>query len=61
MVDETIEVSIHRMNVSYENLVEKDPEYLFVVDRGAVVAGGKSAAKQTIENELTEKARAYQR
>lgn len=59
-VDETIEVSTHGMNISYEYLVEKDPEYLFVVDRGAVVAGGESAAKQTIENELTEKTRAYQ-
>lgn len=59
-VDETIEVSTHGMNISYEYLVEKNPEYLFVVDRGAVVAGGESASKQTIENELTEKTRAYQ-
>ncbi|RXI97748.1 siderophore ABC transporter substrate-binding protein [Anaerobacillus alkaliphilus] len=59
-VDDTIEVSTHGMNISYEYLLEKDPEYLFVVDRGAVVAGGESAAKQTIENELTEKTRAYQ-
>ncbi len=58
-VDDTIEVSTHGMNISYEYLLEKDPEYLFVVDRGAVVAGD-SAAKQTIENELTEKTRAYQ-
>ncbi|OIJ14695.1 ABC transporter [Anaerobacillus alkalilacustris] len=59
-VDETIEVSTHGMNVSYEYILEKDPEYLFVVDRGAVVTGGEAAAKQTIENELTGKTRAYQ-
>ncbi|OIJ21440.1 hypothetical protein BKP45_01305 [Anaerobacillus alkalidiazotrophicus] len=59
-VDEPIEVSTHGMNVSYEYTLEKDPEYLFGVDRGAAVTGGEAAAKQTIENELTEKTRAYQ-
>ncbi|MGO4890541.1 hypothetical protein ACJ2A9_22570 [Anaerobacillus sp. MEB173] len=48
--DESIEVSTHGMNVSFEYIVEKDPDYLFVVNRDAVTAG-KPAAQQTIENE----------
>ncbi|RXZ84085.1 siderophore ABC transporter substrate-binding protein [Paenibacillaceae bacterium] len=56
--DENIEVSTHGMSISFEYIVEKDPEYLFVVDRGAVV-GGESSAKQVIENDLVNKTKAY--
>jgi iron complex transport system substrate-binding protein len=59
-VDENIEVSTHGMSVSFEYVVEKDPDYLFVVDRGAVVSGGESTAKQLIENELVGRTKAYQ-
>lgn len=52
-VDANIDVSTHGMPISFEYIVEKDPDYLFVVDRGAVVAGGESSAKQLVENELT--------
>lgn len=58
-VDETIEVSTHGMSISFEYIVEKDPDYLFVIDRSAVVAGDASA-KQTIENELVQNTKAYQ-
>jgi iron complex transport system substrate-binding protein len=39
--------------------VETDPDYLFVVDRGAVVEGGESSAKQVVENELVQGTKAY--
>lgn len=58
-VDENIEVSTHGMNVSFEYIVEKDPDYLFVVDRNAVVAG-EAGAQDTIENELVQNTKAYQ-
>ncbi|SFB05203.1 iron complex transport system substrate-binding protein [Lentibacillus halodurans] len=58
-VDEGIEASTHGMNVSFEYVVEQDPEMLYVIDRGAVV-GGESSAKQVVENELVEKTKAYQ-
>lgn len=58
-VDENIEVSTHGMPVSFEYIVEKDPDYLFVVDRGAVVTTGESTAKQIIENELVQNTKAY--
>lgn len=60
--DETIEVSTHGQSVSFEYVAEKNPDYLFVVDRGAVVAseGGESQpAKKVIENELVKKTNAY--
>jgi len=57
-VDENIEVSTHGQSISFEYIVEKNPDYLFVVDRGAVV-GGQSSAKQTVENELVKKTNAY--
>lgn len=50
-VDENIETSTHGQNVSFEYILEKNPDYLFVVDRGAVV-GGESSAKALLDNEL---------
>ncbi|WP_083954082.1 siderophore ABC transporter substrate-binding protein [Virgibacillus siamensis] len=57
-VDKGIEVSTHGMNVSFEYVVEQNPDILYVIDRGAVV-GSDSSAKQLVENELTKKTNAY--
>lgn len=57
--DETIEVSTHGQSISYEYIVEEDPQYIFVVDRGAAV-GGESSAKQVVENEFIEGTQAYE-
>ena len=60
-IDPNIEVSTHGMNISYEYLVEKNPDYLFVVDRGSVVGGqGVTPAQQTLDNELVKRTKAYQ-
>lgn len=56
--DNTIEVSTHGQSISFEYIVEKDPDYLFVIDRGAVV-GGESSAKKMVENELVKNTKAY--
>jgi iron complex transport system substrate-binding protein len=58
-VDPNIKVSTHGQSVTFEYIVEKNPDYLFVVDRSAVV-GGKDSAKQTIENDLIKNTKAYQ-
>ncbi|WP_139491988.1 siderophore ABC transporter substrate-binding protein [Brevibacillus dissolubilis] len=57
-VDKNIEVSTHGQSISFEYIVEKDPDYLFVIDRDAVVEG-KSAAKALIENELVKGTKAF--
>ncbi|OCA83299.1 ABC transporter [Bacillus sp. FJAT-27225] len=58
-VDKNIEVSTHGQTISFEYILEKDPDYLFVIDRGAVVQEGGSSAKPLIENELVKKTNAY--
>ncbi|MGF9699646.1 siderophore ABC transporter substrate-binding protein [Paenibacillus sp. MABNR03] len=59
--DANIEVSTHGQSVSFEYVMETNPDYLFVVDRSAVVAGqGEAApAKQVIENDLVKNTTAY--
>lgn len=60
-VEDKIEVSTHGMNISMEFIAEKNPDYLFVVDRDSAVGGeGKSSGKEVIENELVKKTKAYQ-
>ncbi|ANA83268.1 siderophore ABC transporter substrate-binding protein [Paenibacillus glucanolyticus] len=53
-IDPNIEVSTHGKDISNEYIVEMNPDYLFVVDRGAAVATGEgeSGAKAVVENEL---------
>ncbi|WP_223700454.1 siderophore ABC transporter substrate-binding protein [Sutcliffiella deserti] len=50
-VDKGIEVSTHGQNVSFEYIMEQNPDYLFVIDRGAAVAGD-STAKGLLDNDL---------
>lgn len=50
-VDEGIEVSNHGMNVSFEYISAQNPEYIFVIDRGAVT-GGETSAQQLFDNDL---------
>ncbi|MDF2717660.1 MAG: periplasmic binding protein [Paenibacillus sp.] len=57
-VDPKIQVTTHGQSVTFEYIAEKNPDYLFVVDRGAAV-GGEAAAKKTIENELVKKTKAF--
>ena len=57
-VDTTIEDSTHGVKSTFEYIVEKNPDYLFVVDRSAVTGGSKSA-KELFENELMKKTDAY--
>ncbi|WP_400245131.1 siderophore ABC transporter substrate-binding protein [Niallia sp. JL1B1071] len=49
--DEKIEASTHGQKVTFEYLAEKNPAYLFVIDRGAVV-GGESSGEKTLDNKL---------
>jgi iron complex transport system substrate-binding protein len=57
-IDPSIQVTTHGQSISFEFIAEKNPDYLFIVDRGAAV-GGESAAKKTIENELVKKTKAF--
>ncbi|MGM8215492.1 siderophore ABC transporter substrate-binding protein [Bacillaceae bacterium W0354] len=58
-VDPNIEVATHGQNISFEFIVDKDPDHLYVIDRDKVV-NGEAAAKETIENDLVKNTTAYQ-
>src|SRR5699024_1439242 len=58
-VDVGIEVSTHGQNVSFEYVVEQDPDLLYVIDRSAAIGEG-SAAEQVVENDLMEDTKAMQ-
>lgn len=59
-VDENIEVSTHGMSVSFEYIAEKNPDYLFVVDRDKVVSDqGGQPAEQVLNNDLVKGTKAY--
>lgn len=56
--DENLEVSTHGQSISFEYILETNPDILFVIDRDAAV-GGDASAKDSIENELVIKTNAY--
>lgn len=59
-VDENIEASTHGQSISFEYIVEKDPDILYVIDRGAAIGQGQDQpAKQVIENDLVKNTKAY--
>lgn len=55
---EGMEVSNHGFAISNEFIQEANPDYLFIIDRGAVV-NGKGAAKEEIENPLIQQTNAF--
>lgn len=57
-VDDTIDASTHGQSASFEYIVEKNPEYVFVVDRGQI-AGGSTSAEELFNNELMATTDAY--
>ncbi len=57
-IDPDIDSSTHGQKISYEYIAEKDPDYLFLMDRAAV-AGGEVDASQIMENELIYNTKAY--
>lgn len=58
-VDENIEASTHGMNVTFEYVMEHDPEMLYVIDRGEAI-GEEPTAKQIVENTLIKRTSAYE-
>lgn len=57
-IDKKIEASTHGQSVSFEYIAKKNPDYLYVIDRGAVV-GGESSAKKVVENAIVKGTKAY--
>ncbi|PAD59100.1 ABC transporter [Bacillus sonorensis] len=58
--DQNIKASLHGQSVSSEYISEKNPDYLFVIDRSAAI-GEKGSAKEVIENEIVKSTNAYKK
>lgn len=56
--DPNIEVSNHGQSITFEYILEKNPDYVFVIDRTAV-AGGNVTAEQIFDNDLIKETDAY--
>ncbi|MDO5517757.1 MAG: siderophore ABC transporter substrate-binding protein [Clostridium sp.] len=57
--DAGIEVSNHGQSISNEYLAEKNPGYLFVLDKGQITGTDAQPAKELIENELVKTTDTY--
>ena len=57
-VDESIEPSTHGDKISFEYIVEKNPDYIYVMDRATIAVGDRSA-EQVMDNDLVRSTRAY--
>ena len=59
-VDADIDTSTHGNEASFEFIVEKNPDYIFVMDRDAAIGtDGAQLAKDIMENELVMGTDAY--
>jgi len=60
--DQNIDSATHGMSVSFEYVMQNNPDILYVIDRAAVISSGESqsTAQQLIENELVEGTNAAQ-
>ena len=57
--DEGIEASTHGQNITFEYILETNPDILFVIDRDAAIGKGANA-KGTVENDLVKKTKAFE-
>lgn len=56
-VDDTIQVSTHGQSISYEYILEKDPDFIFVIDRTKAI-GGKKEETPFEKNPIIQKTKA---
>ncbi|WP_058484918.1 siderophore ABC transporter substrate-binding protein [Defluviitalea phaphyphila] len=57
-VAENIETSTHGQNISFEYILEQNPDYIFIVDKTAI-SGGSISTKEMFDNEIVKKTKAY--
>ena len=51
-IDTSIKVGTHGQGISHEFIAEKNPDYLFVVDRAAAISDKTGQAQQTLDNDI---------
>ena len=58
--DANVGDSKHGENISYEYLLDKNPGYIFIIDKNAITGANNNTAAEIIENEIDKKTKAYQ-
>ena len=58
-VDEELEASTHGQSISYEYLLEKNPDVIFVIDRTKAI-GGNESESEFVANEIVQETNAGQ-
>lgn len=61
MADETIQEARHGQPISFEYLQKTNPDWLFVLDRGAAIGEEGQSAKQVLDNPLMHGTTAWQK
>ena len=56
--DESIKVGTHGQSVSYEYIAEKNPDYLFIIDRASAVTGKTGGAETALNNDIINQTKA---
>jgi len=56
--DPNLDVANHGNSITFEYILEKNPDYIFIIDRSATV-GGNVTAKEIFDNELIKETDAY--
>ena len=59
--DPNLAVAVHGQAISFEYILDIDPDWLFVVDRDAAVRGGAQTAPQLLDNELVRQTAAWKK
>ena len=56
--DASIKVGTHGQSISYEYIAEKNPDYLFVIDRASAVTGKSGGAQAALDNDIVKQSKA---
>ena len=56
--DASIKVGTHGQSISYEYIAEKNPDYLFVIDRASAVTGKSGGAQAALNNDIVKQSKA---
>ncbi len=58
-IDPTIKSSTHGQSVGFEYILEKNPDFLLVVDRTAAITGKANNAQKVLDNDIIKQTKAY--
>lgn len=59
-VMKNLKAASHGDPISFEFILQQDPDWLFVLDRDSAVGAGSTSARATLDNELIHQTRAFQ-